>query len=233
VGLINLCKHLVESTAAEFLLLGVFSNDILERQFGKFRQGAGGAYLITARAVIEKNRINRAKLLLERTDSLTLLTGSAEEHSCNVCESFDAGVLDECCSLVEGLYDDTKEALIYVAGYLAFQHGNVDDSTDEYAAHCEFFRQMNRGGLTVPCDSIVHLVYNTYVIFLYVFREQVPCPHLVLNCNLAVATLLSLPFDRTFAMCKTLCNIFVNNYSSLVRGSSGKESVIKLAKFSS
>lgn len=62
LGLAALCDFLL-GLAFEFVLLGPFTWDPLERQFGKYRQSAGGNYLITARSTAERRRTDKARLL--------------------------------------------------------------------------------------------------------------------------------------------------------------------------
>ena len=60
-GAVNLTRHLLAS-GNDYVILGWFSTDFLERAFGKLRQGSGGTYFLSAQSVIEKIRIQRAKL---------------------------------------------------------------------------------------------------------------------------------------------------------------------------
>ena len=62
-GLVELCRHLL-ATSHEYVMLGEFSNDPIERLFGKIRQGSGGTYFVSALSVLEKFDIMKAKLLL-------------------------------------------------------------------------------------------------------------------------------------------------------------------------
>lgn len=51
LGLVGMCQYILDTTDASFILLGTLSTDALEHEFGKIRQGAGGAYYVTVRAV--------------------------------------------------------------------------------------------------------------------------------------------------------------------------------------
>ena len=62
-GLIDLSCHLL-SSGNEYFILGWLSSDPIEKCFGKLRQGSGVTYFITAKSVIEKVRIQHAKLVL-------------------------------------------------------------------------------------------------------------------------------------------------------------------------
>ena len=60
-GLVELCKVLPKTTH-EYVLLGHFSTDSLEKDFSKFRQGSGGTYFISVQQVIEKLELNKLQL---------------------------------------------------------------------------------------------------------------------------------------------------------------------------
>ena len=59
----NLAKHLILKNAS-VCLLGLFTSDPLEKQFGKLRQGFGGTYFILVQQILEKFGIAKTKLLL-------------------------------------------------------------------------------------------------------------------------------------------------------------------------
>ena len=52
-GLVSLCRHLL-STSHQYVLLGQFSTDLLEKEFSKLRQGSGGTYFINVQQIEEK-----------------------------------------------------------------------------------------------------------------------------------------------------------------------------------
>ena len=63
-GLIDLAGFVLQRDQ-EYVMLGMFSTDPLEKAFGKLRRGCGGSYFITAQQVHEKLSISRAKLALK------------------------------------------------------------------------------------------------------------------------------------------------------------------------
>ena len=63
-GLVDLSCHLL-SSGNEYVILGWFSIDPIEEWFGKLRKSSGGTYFITTKSVIEKVRIQHAKLVLQ------------------------------------------------------------------------------------------------------------------------------------------------------------------------
>ena len=52
-GIVELVKFLLNTTH-EYVLLGKFNSDPIEKEFGKLRQGSGGTYFINAQQVLEK-----------------------------------------------------------------------------------------------------------------------------------------------------------------------------------
>ena len=58
----ELTKNLLRQEDYEYVFLGKFSTDMIEKAFGNLRQGSGGSYFINAQQVPEKLRIKQAKL---------------------------------------------------------------------------------------------------------------------------------------------------------------------------
>ena len=61
-GVVNLAKHLLQTEKYEYVCIGMFFADPLEKTFSKLRQGSGGTYLITAQQVTKNLRIEKTKL---------------------------------------------------------------------------------------------------------------------------------------------------------------------------
>ena len=75
-GLVNLSKHLLQEKKFDYVCLGSFSTDPLEKAFSKLRQGSGGTYFINVQQVAEKISINHAKLLLSLRSDLDSISSS-------------------------------------------------------------------------------------------------------------------------------------------------------------
>ncbi len=93
-ALIRTCKGLCEmaryllSIGFSYVLLGTFQSDIIERQFGKYRQSCGGTYLITAQNILQKFRLDSTRKYLRAltpNEGKDLLEISSD-HSCKCCE---------------------------------------------------------------------------------------------------------------------------------------------------
>ena len=64
-GIVSLWQHLL-ATSHKYVLLGQFSTDPLEKEFGKFCQGSGGTYFVDVQLYIEKLHIKQTSLLLNQ-----------------------------------------------------------------------------------------------------------------------------------------------------------------------
>lgn len=122
-GLVSITKFLLQ-TSHDFVLLGDFSMDPLEKAFCKLRQGCGGTYFITAQQVLEKHPINKVKLILRQNVPLSSLDDNSGAHKCTMCtyrlspcdtEFFDALPQKESSVPLEDM-----ESLVYISGYTLF-----------------------------------------------------------------------------------------------------------------
>ena len=82
-GIVELCKEQL-ATTHKFVLLGEYSNDPIERAYGKLRQGSGGTYFLTVQQVMEKLDINKTKLLLKLNADVANLNVNIG-HECEKC----------------------------------------------------------------------------------------------------------------------------------------------------
>ena len=67
----------------DYVCLGKYTTDYLEKMFGKLRQGSGGTYFITVQQVLEKVCIYKAKFLLQLCADITDLIDCG--HACAKC----------------------------------------------------------------------------------------------------------------------------------------------------
>ena len=102
-------------------MLWEFSNDPIEREFGKLRQGTGGANFLSAQQMLEKLDIMKAKLLLKLNAADAIRLNTEVGHSCSKC----AYMMDEdTCDLFDTLPElegkitvDNKMSLVHIAGW--------------------------------------------------------------------------------------------------------------------
>ena len=114
-GFVDLVKHLL-ATTHEYVLLGIFTTDFLEKMFGKLSQGSGGTYFITVQQVLEKMSIHKAKLLLHlKVDvaSFDTLSGHLCENCKFVMDNNSIEVFDNLPTLEISLPIDVKDIGVY------------------------------------------------------------------------------------------------------------------------
>ena len=106
-GLIDLSKYLLNEKGFEYVLLGKFTSDHIEKEFGKLRQGSGGCYFITAQQIVEKVAIYKTKLLLRLDPHSDLFKTVEADHCCSKC-GFE--MTSDMCSVIDNLPDFEKKA---------------------------------------------------------------------------------------------------------------------------
>ena len=116
-GFVELAKYLLDCGNA-YVIFGWFTTDPLEQCFSKLRQGSGGTHFITAQSVMEKVRIQHAKLTLQ----LGIEVSGENGHSCGNCsrnlDEKESEIMDNLSALEENIQEDTLLSIIYIAGYI-------------------------------------------------------------------------------------------------------------------
>ena len=231
-GLVELSKHLL-SVNHDYVLLGKFSTDPLEKQFGKLRQGSGGTYFITVQQIIEKVSIHKAKLLLRLNvdvDQFNVEPG----HSCSKCgflmNDNMCTVFDKLPELENSIPIDAKMALVYVAGYVVRKSDNeIDDTYLYYEKYGSFTQDLDRGGLKTASDSVCQWVFYGYILF----REIADLVCRKSLCNILMMVSDSYQFNMERSNGLSFSNILLKNHCLLYSPRSGKEPKQKVLKLSS
>jgi len=231
-GMVGLTRHLLETTH-QFVMLGVFTTDHLEKHFGKLRQGSGGTYFITIQQVMEKLAIHKAKILLRDIKNDVFQQSSSSAHLCEKCNfrlnEDMCSVFDNLPELEFSLTDDVKMSLVYIAGYISRHEDEAHEGAYAYYDHYGgYLKEHNRGGLKVPRDCICQWVMFAYIMF-----------HGVANftCRNSLCKLLELIADFydlgvSPSYFSILANILLKNYCNLYSPRSSKEPQQKLLKLS-
>ena len=232
-GMIDLSIHLLKTTH-EYVLLGKITSDPLEKMFCKLRQGSGGTYFITVQNVLQKVRIQKAKLCLDvgvDIDSLALNEG----HSCGSCgylmDETASDVFNNLSDLESRLSDDTLNALVYIAGYVSRNDKDDVDSDDTsfyVSKYGAYISCLNRGGLTLPKDEICQWVIYCYIMYLTVSGSV--CRTSLCNIMMLVAQFNKFNVQKHHG--RILSNILINNHCHLFNPRSSKETNQKVLKLS-
>lgn len=234
MGLVELSKYLLEEKGYKYVCLGEFSTDPLEKAFSKFRQGSGGTYFINAQQITEKIRICRAKLQLKMNSDLLPSTGK-NGHNCIDCSySLDEKAsesFDQLPDLEASVTTETKQSLVYIAGYLtrkASYPNEDEDSYDYYERYGQYINKLNRGSLKTPGDIVCQWTFLCFIIF-NIIKTKI-CRTSLKNIFLDVANHYGLHVHDHYP--RILANIFINNYCSFSTPRSQKESQQKILKLS-
>ena len=237
-GLVNLCKELL-STTHEYVLLGQFSSDPLEKQFGKLRQGSGGTYFINVQQIVEKCNIDRARLLLllKADEDYEAMS---EGHSCGACQ-FEIESHERACETVDNIAqleasvsEETIKALVYIAGYVTRDDPELDDdsslcvTTYYYERFGGYFKELDKGGLNIPTDTACQWTIFTYILF-SVVKDSVCRTSL---CKLALALSDTFKFHMELRHARILSNVLLNNHCLASTPRSSKEPALKRIKMS-
>ena len=164
------------------IILGLFTTDHLEREFGMLRMGCGGAYYISAQQVAEKTSIEHGKLALQLEIDIDTEAG----HQCSSCDRLlsekEADIFSDLCDSIKVVEMEKKldkmqkEKLFYIAGFI--QKNDVIEfdgcaSSEYYEIYGGYFNGANRGSLTIPADHSVQWVFNCYMLFLNLSKENI------------------------------------------------------------
>ena len=119
-GLVDLYRYLLNTTQ-NYVLLGQFTSDHLEKEYSILHQGSGGIYFLSVQQVIKKLCIKHASLLLKLNvdiDNFNVKSG----HQCALCHY---KLSEDCCEILDilqdlesSIADDVKMSLIHITGYL-------------------------------------------------------------------------------------------------------------------
>ena len=202
------------------------------------RMGCGGAYYISAQQVVEKTSIQHAKLQLQ----LGLEIDTEPGHKCSSCDRLLSEEESEIFSLLcdpgkiteleeKKLDNSVKQKLFYIAGYVQKQDVSEfhDCATyDYYDRFGDYFNEVNRGGLTIPSDHSVQWVFNCYMLFLNLSKENI-CRKSLSDYFVKLADNYEMPVK--ISQVRSLANIFLNNYCKQETPRSNKEVGQKALKY--
>ena len=155
-GIVRLCRHSL-ATSKKYVLLGQFSTDPLEKEFGKLRQGSGGTYFINVQQCIEKLHIKQTSLLLNQnvnTDEFGVNLGhqytSSDYQLCG--ESLE--IFDHLENLEPSLSSEIKMALVCIVGYITRNDNRSSECETHfyYEKYGKYTNLTDHGKLKVPSN---------------------------------------------------------------------------------
>ena len=235
-GLVDLCKHLL-STSHDYVCLGKFTTDYLEKEFGKLRQGSGGTYFISAQQVLEKLHIKQSSLLMSLNidvDEFNVESG----HQCSSCSYLlceeGAEVFDNLAELELSIPEETKMSLVYIAGYVTRNDPELSENqlleltTFYFQKYGKVTNELDRGGLNVPSDCCCQWTFFCFIIFNTVKTKV--CRKSLCNIFMAISEFHTLNMSKTHG--QILSNLLLKNYCKSSTPRSDKEPAVKVLKLS-
>lgn len=177
--LITIIKYSLDSLKIDYVLPGKFQTDNLERTFGKYRHLCGSNYNVSVQQVLEaEHKIRVNKLLGIRSArygyvkfTITILD-SLRNPSLETSVTKDEHlVFLKILDCIENYEDGIDEsAVIYIAGYATYkvcnriQCENCLINLSQCSTDDHYFQDLNRGGLRVSSEMILHLAKVTIAI---------------------------------------------------------------------
>ena len=215
-GLVELSEYLLRKELFEYVILGSFSTDPLEKEFSKLRQGSVGTYFITVQQILEKLNISKAKLLLKlNRETVNDLYHIESGHYWDKC-SFKlteqmCDIMDFLPEMQSSISEDSMMGLIYIAGFLISKDKeqiNEDDSHFYYEKYGSFTADFNRVSLHIPGDSVCQWVIYNYVMFHEIAHHC--CRKSLCNVLLIIAELYDLSITDWYPQdLPTFCLIII------------------------
>ena len=232
-SLVSVTKLLLQRSH-DFILLGQFSTDPLEKAFGKLCQGCGGTYFINSQQVLEKHSINMAKLILRQDMPLSYLESSSSEHTCSMCRymlsSSDIGFLDDLPEIEPSVSAGDMESLVYISGYISRKDldMNLNATYMYYEKYGSYTQQPDHGGLNIPCDTVCQWCVFGYLMFDKV--KSSVCRNSLSNIFQTISDYYGFNVEKQH--CLALSNILLNKWCKSFALGLGKESAQKVLKLS-
>ena len=231
-GIIDLINFLLESS--DYVLLGKFTTDPIEKAFSKLRQGSGGTYFINVQQILEKVNIFQTKVLLRLLVDIDQFS-SDSGHTCDKC-LFEwtedvCGLVEKLPELEYSLKDEIKHSLVYIAGYVTRRDDVCEESEDTYnyfEKFGEYTSSLDRGGLKKANDSTCQWTIFSYLVFSSIVSRV--CRNSLSDTLYEISEVFD--FKMKHHHCFTLSNIFFNNYCKITNLPSEKEPKQKILKLS-
>ena len=192
--LIDLALYLLrteEKWKHDWVALGFFQQDDIERHFGHFRMSAGCNYYLTVKDIINTHSLDRAKIFLKvQSEDLDDLHATKDAHHCPSCDLPLTGterlLLNEIADKNMLLQSDIdhRMAMVYIAGYIAFKHKQLEGIIPQEDPMMAYFNDRNRGKLKCPSYELVNFM-------LIAFAFYMQSPHHRLMCRNRLSAIIS------------------------------------------
>lgn len=174
-----------------YVLLGKFQTDNLERRFGLYRRMSGCNYHISVTQVLEsEKKLKIMNLLRVRGANSDVSIHSIFQHS-ELNETHEFPNTDQFVSTYEDIdsnciEENDRNVLIYISGYVAHSvkrrtrceacslHLSVNKILlMDIPPQCtDYVNLLDRGGLQWPTDFVANVCFNTFLIFQNLIKDH-------------------------------------------------------------
>ena len=202
-------KHILTNYNYTYILPGVWSDDALEKFFGRTRERTSGSFYIDIKDVESAAKVQRTHQLMK----YDLMPEHCSTKKCSSCtapvEGQDLELLNEITiqETQDLIYSDhtLKEKVIYIAGFLVHKH-KIDDPSESFSA--EFLDSLSRGGLSVPTLNVAFFVHSAMEVHGKLPKIKKHCTKYVIQ----LLRLIDVPFADDQTICRTLANLLSKAY---------------------
>ena len=181
----------------------------------------------------EKLHISHAAILLKLERSEVFDDMKKCGHQCPACQytmtESASDTFDRLPELEDTIPEETKKAIVYVAGYITRK--DIEDDLDTYLYYERYGNytcNLSRGGLKTPQDKAYH--WAMFGAALFSLLKSNVCRTSFVKLLLKVSE--AYEFDMQKFHCTTYSNILFNNFCKLTNPKSSKESDLKIIKLS-
>ncbi|MEL7309587.1 MAG: hypothetical protein AAGK05_18200, partial [Pseudomonadota bacterium] len=186
-SLADLSEYLLHEKGLDYILLGKFQTDQLERRFGRYRQLHGGNYYISVRQLLQsEKKIKVSAALLHDKLNFQALSQISESSDSHVVEPLRVSVpnFDP-----ESLSSTDKNIIAYIGGYIARSLRDMPcadcvkllstsdplEFVDVHPNECALLFMRDRGGLRYPSDLVFLVVSVAFFFYENVKEKQDFC----------------------------------------------------------
>ena len=235
-GIVDLCRYLLQ-TSHEYVCIGQFTSDHIEKEFSRLRQGSGGTYFITVQQILEKFDINRTRLLASLNVDITDIE-QLSGHKCEQCNYTMADeqieIFDTLETLEKSMKKETKMTLVHIAGYVTrkdpapSEEELLDVTTFYYKEFGGYTSSLDRGQLNVPTDRAVQ--WSIFCTILFNSLKNNVCRNSLMKIFSSVSE--HYRFEMKEHHSRILSNILIKNFCRESTPQTSKETKLKVLKLS-
>jgi hypothetical protein len=198
-GIISLSKELLSSGGFNYVLLGMFQSDELEKEFGVYRQMCGGCYYISVDQVLCSARLRKLRLL---SGIRAPFAGSRHDDCCtSPLTDSDLEIIDGCVAEAKNISAKAQSVIYFICGYVAKKE-RIRCKQQPHQLYGEFSSLVSRGKLSYPPNWLFRFACLCFCVF-----DNLP---LQPSCCNRLIKMFTLVFDSYFAR-------FACNFSSVSR----------------